>query len=118
MKKLMIFLLLALFMINYVSAFEFDNLYSYDDQTKTATIKNCDIWFITCLNVGEDLAYVTPTSPNNVQVARGEDRLVGEFNFTTTGDFVDTFGDIYLKDMRNGNSISRGKQFKYKNCAA
>lgn len=98
---------IVVFSINFSSAAEWDNVYDYDEETKTATIEN---W----LGLGPDLAYITLTSPQNVMVARGVDQLVGEFNFTTTGDFVDTFGDIYLTDLKNGNTISRGKQFKYK----
>lgn len=102
-----ILLVVVVCLIGQVSAMEWDNVYSYDENTKTATIEN---WF----GIGADLAYLTLTSPQNVVVARGVDKLVGEFNFTTTGDFQDVFGDIYLEDVRSGNEISRGKQFKYK----
>ncbi len=93
--------------IGFASAANWDNVYDYDEETKTATIEN---WF----GIGEDLAYITLTSPQNKMVARGNDKLVGEFNFTTTGNFTEIFNDIYLTDMKNGNAISRGKQFKYK----
>lgn len=107
-KLNLIFLLIFLVLnISLVSSAEWDNVYNYNSETKTVTIEN---WF----GLGEDLAYVTLTSPNNVQVARGIDKLVGEFNFTTTGNFTNTFGDIYLTNLKNGNSISRGRQFKYK----
>lgn len=98
---------IVLFSINLTSAAEWDNVYSYNPESKTVTVVN---W----LGLGSDLAYITLTSTSNVLVARGEDRLVGEFNFITTGDFMNTFGDIYLEDVRSDKEISRGKQFKYK----
>lgn len=106
-KTLIFVLLLVVANVGFVSSADWDNVYNYNSETKTATIEN---WF----GLGEDLAYVALTSPINVKTPRGIDRLVGEFNFTTTGDFIDTFGDIYLEDVRSGNEISRGKQFKYK----
>ncbi len=107
-NKVLIFVLLLLVVnVSLVSSADWDNTYDYDPETKTATVEN---WF----GAGADLAYITLTSPNNVMVARGVDRLVGTFNFTTTGDFEDTFGDIYLEDVASDKEISRGKQFKYK----
>lgn len=109
-KTLIFILLLVVANIGLSSAWDGDNIYNYDPVTKTATIEN--LWGLPI--IGSDLAYVTLTSPHNVIVARGEDKLIGEFNFTTTDDFTDTFNDIYLTNLKNGNSISRGQQFKYK----
>jgi len=36
-------------MISMVSAFEFDNVKSYDSVTREVTIKNCNLWVGVCL---------------------------------------------------------------------
>lgn len=95
------------------AAYNFDNTYEYFPEVNTAVIHNCDIWIGWCWNEGEVLAEVTLTSGNTI-VPKGDGILVGEFNLTTTGDFEDIFGEMYLTDMKNGNEISRGKQYKYK----
>jgi len=111
---LMVVVCLVVLFMPSVSAFDFDNTYEYFDKIDTAVIHNCDFWIGTCLNEGEILATVTRTTPHKVKAILGIDQLVGEFNFTTEGDFNDIFKDMYLTDMRNGNEISRGKQYKYK----
>jgi len=60
-KKIFVFLLMGIFMISIVSAFEFDNVKDYNEETKTVTIKNCDLWLGVCLNKGEILAEYTLT---------------------------------------------------------
>lgn len=101
-------------MISFSSAFEFDNVEYYDEDTRTFTIKNCNVWLVTCLIPGDTLVTAQLTTPYNVMVARGEDRLVGEFTFQTSDNLLDVFGELYLEDLKNGNTLSRGQQYKYK----
>lgn len=107
-------MLIGMFIISFTSGFEFDNVERYDTDTKTFTINNCNIWIGTCVITGERLVTAQLTTPHNVMVARGNDMLVGEFTFKTSGELLDVFSGLYLKDMKSGNSISRGKQYKYK----
>lgn len=111
--KFFTFLFLLSFLIlnlNFVSSANWDNRYVYDNQTKTALIENA--WGLPI--IGKDLAILTLTSEERVRVPRGVDRLVGTFNFTAFDDFNFIFEDLFLTNLRNGNAISRGQQFKYK----
>ena len=112
-KKFGVLLLLGIFMISLTSAFEFDNTYTYNEQTKTATIHNCDIWIGFCLNEGEVLADITLTW-GDTRVARGIDQHVGTFNFTPTLNSVDALQELELTNLKNGQIMTRGKQFKVK----
>ena len=104
-----VFFLLTLLILNMnmASAWDFDNVKSYDPITREVTITNA-------FGLGKDLATLQLTTPLNVFVAAGEDRLVGEFLFKTSDDVLGAFTDIYLTDLKNGKAISRGQQFKYK----
>lgn len=113
-SKLSIFLLLGIFIFSFttVSAdYEFDNKYTYNEETKTAIIEN--LWGLPI--IGSVLATVTLTSPQDVRVAPGIDQLVGEFNFISYAENPsEAFGDIFLEDLKNGKAMTRGKQYKVK----
>ena len=114
-NKLFVIMLMGIFLISFASAFTFDNVKHYDATKRIVTVNNCDLWIGTCLNKGEQLAYAQLTSPLNVRVGAGEDQLVGEFTFKTSGNFLDVIGDLYLEDLKTGkNWAKRGKQIKYK----
>lgn len=115
MKKIFIFLFVLILISPLVLGFEFDNVKSYNPDTKTFTINNCNFWLITCLNKGEELMTAQLTSPLNVRVPIGKGTLVGEFTFKTPGEFLDIFRGLYLEDLKNGDDWgTREKQFKYK----
>ena len=112
-KNIFVFLLVGIFMISMASAFEFDNVKSYDPITRTATINDCALWVGVCLIEGDEIVRAMLESPLNVNVGAGEDKLVGWFNYITTeNDVVGSFGDLYLEDLKNSKMMSRGKQYK------
>jgi len=107
MKKLFTFLLLGLFLISFVSAWEWDNVYSYDEKTKEATIENA-------LGLGSDLAVLELTWGDTV-VPRGTDVHVGTFNLTLlTENTTDLFDSLDLISLKNEKTMTRGKQYKVK----
>jgi len=114
-KKIFVFLLMGIFMISIASAFEFDNVEHYDPITRTVIVNDCALWIGICLIEGDEIVRATLESPLNVNVGVGEDKLVGWFDYITTEDnVVGSFGNLYLEDLKNGNMMSRGKQYKVK----
>ena len=112
-KKIFVMMFMAIFMISMVSAFEFDNVKEYDPITRTATVYDCSVWIGGCLIKGDVISTTMLESPLNVYVERGEDKLVGWFNYQTTNpDVKGTFGDLYLENKKNGQAMSRGRQYK------
>jgi len=119
-NKLFVIMLMGIFMISFASAWSFDNVKHYDATKRIVTVNNCDLWLGvpnvigTCLNKGEFLVEAKLISPDNKKVLAGIDTLVGEFNITVNGNFLDAFGDLELKNLKNGKQITRGGQYKYK----
>ncbi len=114
-NKLFLLLFISVLLVSSTSAFNFDDVENYNQETKTYTINNCNVWIGTCLSVGEELLNAQLTTPLKVRVLEGEDTLVGEFNFKTSENFLDVFGELYLENLKgDGNFNSRGKQYKYK----
>lgn len=100
------FFLLGIFLISFASSFEFDNVKTYDPITRTATITNA-------FGLGDVISTAMLESPLNVKVGAGEDQLVGWFTYITTEeDVAGSFGELYLEDLKNGNQIFRGGQYK------
>ena len=113
-NRITIMLFGLILMTSFVSAFEFDNTYRYDPVTRIAVVENCALWVGTCLIKGDDLVTLTLTSPINKIVPIGEDILVGEFTLRTTDDFSDIVQALDLTNLKNGQVMIRGKQYKVK----
>jgi len=115
-KKILMFCFFGLFLINFASAFEFDNFKAYNLQEKEVTIKNCDLWIGTCLIDGEDIGTAKLNTPLDYKVAPGYQK-VAEFEITSEGDYKDflknmNFYDKNKKDWRE-NKITRDYDLKY-----
>lgn len=107
-KKIFVFLILGIFMLNFGSSFEFDNVKEYDPINRTIIITNA-------YGLGDVITTATLISQNNVIVLKGESQLVGWFNFITTEEeVINSFGNLYLEDMKNGKQMSRNQQYKVK----
>lgn len=93
-------------MFSFTSAFEFDNIKQYDEDTKTVTITNA-------FGLGDVITTAQLESPLYYKVEAKEDQLVGWYNYITTeADVLGSFGELYLEDLKNGKMMSKGQQYK------
>jgi len=98
---------MVLFLISFTSAFEFDNVYTYNENTKTATIKNA-------FGFGADIATVQLITPLNVVVPRGYQK-VAEFKLTGLQDYSDSLKELELYNKKdNLKKFNRNYDYKYK----
>ena len=112
-KKIFFLLLIGMFMISMVSAFEFDNVKSYDSVTREVTIKNCNLWVGVCLIWGDTIGVARLNSPLNVIVPVGYQK-VAEFDIWAYRDYNDALKQFTFKDMNNGKvKINRDYDLKY-----
>jgi len=113
--RLLVILFIGLFSMSFVSAFDFDNVKSYNSLTKTATINNCDLWTGICLITGEKIADVTLKTPQVFYVMQGKDRKVAEFEVDLNSESYKNFiSKIDLINNKNSKTITRDIIYKYK----
>ncbi len=93
--------------ISLVSAFQFDNVKSYNPNTKTATITNA-------FGLGSTIAEVSLDSPREVLVFPGENIKVAEFTINNYDDYNDAFGKMEFYDLSTKQEISKDFVYKYK----
>jgi len=97
------FLVLTILMltsISFVSAFEFDNVKSYNQETKTMTINNCDFWAGLCLNKGEEIAEAKLITPQSVGVNLNGDCLGGFGKDCLVAEVEINNAEIYSKAIK------------------
>lgn len=104
--KTWIVLAMMVLMIISISAFEFDNYKQYNEETKTATIKNS-------FGLGRTIAEVQLKTPQKVHVIAGEDRLIAEFEITSYEDYDNVFRDMELYYKQDMKVMNRGFTYKY-----
>ena len=107
MKKLILVMLFAILLVGNVSAFEFDNVYSYDEKTKTVVVENV-------FGLGSDLAEIQLISPQIVQIMRGKDRKVAEFTIDNLKEYQNVFNNLKFYNLYNDKEIEREFTYKYK----
>jgi len=91
-----------------VSAMDWDNVRSYNENTKTITITNA-------LGLGNKIADVQLKSPLINYVMPGENRLVAEFEINSESDYSNVFKKMEFFDKNNGmKSFDRDFSYKYK----
>jgi len=97
-----------------VSAFEFDNVKNYDEETQTIDIRN-SILGIPFLQLGK-IAEVQLNTPTNNYVVRGQDRLVAEFTIKNFKDYTEgTFDDLdFYNTNKDMEQFEREFVYKYK----
>lgn len=89
-----------------VMAFEWDNVKSYDDETRTATITNA-------LGLGEKIAEIQLNSPLILLVPEGYGK-VAEFTITSFSDYDDALKELELYDKkRDDTKFTRDYDYKY-----
>ncbi len=96
MKKVFVFLLLGIFMIGFCSAFEFDNVKSYNPITREVTIINA-------FGMGDEIGKARLNTPLNVKVGAGYQK-VAEFDLWAYNNYNDALKQLTFSDMNNGRS--------------
>jgi len=99
-------LYIGLFSISTALAWEFDNIKSYDKNTRTISIKNA-------FGLGEDLAKIQLKTPQTVYVIPGKDRKVAEFQITNFKNYNNVLKNIEFFDINN-NMKEFEREFTYK----
>ena len=99
-KKILVFMCLALLLVGTVSAFEFDNIKQYDEETQIITIKN-SILGISFLDL-DTVATIQLTTPLNNKVHRGYGK-VAEFIINTNEDYLEALKEVELFDRTDGD---------------
>ncbi len=78
MKKLILFSIMGLLLLTSISAFDFDNIKSYDEETKTITIRNSLLYIIPLSTIVE----IQLTTPLSIELPLGYNNFA---NLTITG---------------------------------
>ena len=105
--KIFMFMIVAVFLIGSVSAFEWDNVKRYDEKTKTITVVNA-------LGLGDDIAKIQLNTPLNNIVGYGSYQKVAEFKLSSFSDYSNAFKELELFDKKKGNQkFLRDYDFKY-----
>ncbi|KKK93407.1 hypothetical protein LCGC14_2693170, partial [marine sediment metagenome] len=101
-KKILLLMFCIVFLVGTISAFEFDNIKQYDEETKTITIKN-SLLGIDWLSYGQ-VAEIKLLS-NLVEVVDvGKDKEVARFEVRSFEDYNNAFKELELFDKRKGNN--------------
>lgn len=107
-------LFLSLFLVGNVSAWEFDNIKNYDEETQTIDVRN-SILGIPFLQL-DRIAEVKLDTPLVNYVAQGEDRLVAEFTIENFEDYKEgAFDDLDFYDIQDSmKQFEREFVYRYK----
>lgn len=106
-KRILLFVFLIMFLIiPSVSAFEFDNVKTYDPVKNEVTIKNI-------FGLGADIAKVKLNTPMNNRVPRGYQK-VAEFTINGLESYSNILKELELYDKRlHSEKITRDFDYKY-----
>ncbi len=114
MKKLFMLMFMLILLVGTISAFEFDNIGNYDEETQTIDIRN-SILGIPFLQL-DKIAEVKLDTPLVNYVIRGKNRLVAEFTIESFKDYTEgTFDDMDFYDIkRDMKKFDRNFVYRYK----
>ncbi len=102
MKKIFLFLLLGIFMISSVSAWEADNAISdYNSEEEIITFRNGCLFDIGWTCIGGEIGKVQLKTPKNFRVAAGYN-YVWEMDVWVEDDYNDFLKGFEFEDMNNG----------------
>ncbi len=103
------------FSINLVSAFDFDNVLTYEKEDMKVSFNNCDLWLGTCLNKGELFGSIELKSHSSVTETKGygfgKEEVVMYYDFTTWDLTKDGLGEVIFTDMTTGEEIEKDYEF-------
>ena len=115
MKKILLTLILGMFLISCVSAFEFDDILTYTNNDLKATINNCDFWLLTCLNEGEVIGSIELKSHSSVTEIRkvhyGKEEVVMYYDFYDWELYKNGLGEVTFTNLTNDELIDRDYYF-------
>ena len=97
--KAFIFLFLVLIFLSYATAFEFDNVKSYNETIREVTITNA-------LGFGEDIGKARLNTPSIVKVGKGYQR-VAEFEIVSYKEYDDILKQFSFKDLNTNKEIEK-----------
>lgn len=108
MPSVILSIVFFILLIPTINAFDWDNSYRYDKETKTATIENM-------FGLGADIANLTLVTPQVMPVFRGKDRLVGAFKVTLfESEYDNPLKEMYFYNLKNDlQQIDKQFTFKY-----
>lgn len=114
-----LFILVGMFMLSFSSALEFDNVGSYNEETKTIVINNCDIWIGFCLNEGEVIGGAQLNTPDINYLPSSADKIkIAEFDLWANQDYNDVLKNLNFYDKNTKdwakNKFQRDFDIKYK----
>ncbi len=110
MKKILLTFLLVVLLIGTVSAFEFDNVKSYNEETKTVEIRN-SVLGLPFFQL-DTVAEIQLNTPLNYLVPRGY-QMVAEFEVTNYEDYNNALKELELFDKNKDNKkFERDYDFK------
>jgi len=114
-KKILIFMFMLVLLVGPISAFEFDNIGTYDKETQTIDVRN-SILGIPFLQL-DKIAEVKLDTPLVNYVIRGKNRLVAEFTIETFDIYTEgTFDDLEFYNIKKDmDKFDREFVYKYKN---
>lgn len=107
--KFIISLIIGILLVSFTSAYEWDNVKSYDNSSRTLIIDNA-------LGLGGNIAIIKSETPTYNLVYMGNDVKVAEYNWTQDDNYTEgVFDGIEFYDLNNGNKIvNRSIVYKYK----
>jgi len=116
MKKQLLFTMFIMFIllanINLVSSADWDNIKSYDEESKVIEIRN-SILGIPFLQLSK-VAEIQLNTPQVYNVIRGEDRKVAEFTITNHGDYNNALKSMDFYNNYDGEKFDRDFVYKQK----
>ena len=110
--KIIMFLMITLTLLTSISAWEFDNIKSYDPVTKTIDIRN-SVLGIPFLQLSK-VAEIKLNTPTNYYIIRGENRKVAEFEINNFDVYNNAFKDLKFYHVSQGmTEFERDFTYKY-----
>ncbi len=114
-KKILMLIFCMLFLVGTISAFDFDNVISYENNDMKVKFKNCDFWLGVCLNEGEDLGTIELKSHSSVTEIKsfgfGKEEVVMYYDFTDWELYENGLGNVEFIDMRTGEEVDKDYYF-------
>ena len=105
--KILLGIIFIVFLVSFVSSFDFDNVKSYDKNLQKVTVDNV-------FGLGSKIAELTLDTPLNNKVGLGYQR-VAEITITNEGEYDNALKDLKLYDKKNNEKeFERDFDYKYK----